>query len=191
MTRRGSWLVGVILAGLAIGAAPAQANPNLVANGGFESGNFNGWGLVGDQTFNGVTCPGAGNVPEGNCNAFFGPIGTTGGIFQDINVGAAGLPWHLFFIFESDGGLPNSFSASFGGVNLDAFPIFNVPAGITSYHFGGVTTGASERLEFLFRDDPGFLFLDGVQLVIPEPATIALLGVALAGLGFSRRRKAA
>ena len=99
MANRGSWLVGMILAGLAVGAAPVQAapNPNLVNNGGFETGDFTGWIRFRRYDFQRRAVPRS-RVRlcfEGNCDAFFGPIGTTGGIQQIINVGAAGLRWDL------------------------------------------------------------------------------------------------
>ena len=192
MTKRGSWLMGVVLAGLAVCAAPVQAGPNLLTNGGFETGSFSGWTPTGDQTFNGVQCPGPGpTVFEGNCSAFFGPVGTTGGISQSVTIGA-GLPVHILFWVLFDGGATSSFNATWDGTALDAFPLNNPPAGATLYHFGLLTAaGGSHTLAFSFRDDPGFIFLDGVEVRVPEPATIALLGAALAGLGFSRRRKTA
>jgi hypothetical protein len=191
MTKRGSWLMGVALAGLAVCVAPAQAGPNLLNNGGFETGDFTGWTGTGDTTFNGVQCPGPGaTVFQGNCSAFFGPVGTTGGISQSVNLGTPLVPVHILFWVLFDGGNPSSFNATFGGVALDAFPLNNPAAGPTLYHFGLLASG-SQTLAFSFRDDPGFIFLDGVEVRIPEPATIALLGAALAGLGFSRRRKAA
>jgi hypothetical protein len=191
MKKRGTWLMGIMLAGLAVCAAPVQAGPNLLTNGGFETGTFAGWTGTGDQTFNGVQCPGPSSVVfEGNCSAFFGPVGTTGGISQTVNLGAALVPVHILFWVQFDGGQTSSFNASFGGVNLDAFPLTNPAAGSTLYHFGLLASG-TQTLAFSFRDDPGFINLDGVEVRIPEPATIALLGAALAGLGFSRRRKTA
>jgi hypothetical protein len=58
--------------------------------------------------------------------------------------------------------------------------------------FTGTTNVANPVLSFFnLRDDPGFFFLDDVTLVVPEPATLGLLGAGIAGLFFSRRRKTA
>jgi hypothetical protein len=45
-------------------------------------------------------------------------------------------------------------------------------------------------VSFSFRDDPGALFLDAVSLSVPEPASMGLLGIGLAALFMSLRRKA-
>ncbi len=172
--------------GLAM-AAPAQAL-NLVVNGGFETGNFNGWVQLGNTGFTGVQCPGPGpTVAEGNCSAFFGPVGSVGSIAQGINLHVGQL-YLLTFAFLPDGGTPSSFSVSFGGVTL--LNLTNPAAsGYRSFSFAVLATAAAETLQFNFRDDPGFLFLDAVSLSVPEPASMGLLGMALIAMFMGLRRK--
>ena len=181
--------IGVAVIGLALGTiAPAQA-ANIVTNGSFETGDFTGWTPTGDQTYNGVQCPGPGpTVADGNCSAFFGPVGTTGGITQDLTT-VAGTLYEIEFSLNSDGGTPNSFSGSFGAVTfIDETDMANT-GGFQTFSFQVLATGTSTALTFLFRDDPGFFFLDAVSVdvaAVPAPAALVLVGAGEAPEGKRR-----
>lgn len=177
--------------GLAVGmAGPAHA-ANIVANGGFETGDFTDWVELDNFTFSDVVCPDPSFVPqptEGICEGEFGPAGLDGTLAQGLNT-VAGQTYVITFDFFSDGGTPSDFSATFGGVPLIA--LTNPPAnGYQSFSFLETATSANTTLAFSFRDDPGHLYLDNVGVSLPEPASAALLGIGLSALFLLRRRTA-
>jgi len=183
------WKTLRLLAVAIAGIAPCYAG-NIVVNGGFETGDFTGWTQTGNSSFDGVQCPGPGSaVAEGNCSAFFGPVGSIGGITQNLTT-QIGQTYLISFDFEPDGGTPSSFSALFNGNTL--YTVTNPPASAYQvFNFAAAATSTTTAIAFNFRDDPGFLFLDAVSVqAAPEPATVALVGLGIGALFFWRRRLA-
>ncbi|HZL68343.1 MAG TPA: PEP-CTERM sorting domain-containing protein, partial [Candidatus Limnocylindrales bacterium] len=90
-------------------------------------------------------------------------------------------------------GIPNFFEVQFGnaGFTLLDFP---VAFGWTQFTLTNTATSTSTLLEFTFRNDPGYWFLDNVGVntgggTTPEPGTLVLFGSGLLGIAGVVRRK--
>src|SRR5262245_60755082 len=94
-----------VLAGLCVAAA-GFASAQVVVNGGFETGDFTGWTQFGNTGFTGVQAgPFGGINPHGGqFHAFFGPVGSTGGISQVVPGTVLGGNYVLDFWLHNFGG---------------------------------------------------------------------------------------
>jgi alpha-tubulin suppressor-like RCC1 family protein len=181
LTSDGSlWGMGQSLAGqLGISSTANQNRPvqiigPIVANGGFETHDFTGWTFVG--SFSSVTTNSA-SVHSGQCGAQMGQIGSLALLSQTLNT-TPGTNYLLSFWLNSDGQVPNEFTASWNGATL--LDKTNLPAtGWTNLQFVVAAAGPSTVLQFGFRDDPGDLGFDDVSVVpLSQPA---ITGIGLAG----------
>jgi PEP-CTERM motif len=179
----------LFIAGVAVAFATPAAAQNIVTNGGFETGDFSGFTQFGNTGFAGVE---AGSASEGARSAFFGPIGSTGGISQTLAT-IAGQSYQISFDLQNDGGTPTSFEALFGSNQL--FSLTNSAAfGYTTFSTTSTAVGASTALSFSFRQDPAFFSLDNISVTavsgaVPEPATWAMMLLGFGMVGASMRRR--
>jgi hypothetical protein len=172
----------------------------LITNGGFETGNFNGWTLTGKvdltryesvcangATFGSTTC----TAQSGNWAAALGPDGPAVDLFQNVST-TAGTDYSLTFYLRNEnlGKTPNnSFDVRFGGTSLYTFTN-TANFGLTQFTIGNLlaTTGTT-RLDFVVENVPGGFFLDDVSLAaVPEPACAFLVAGSLGAFALLRRR---
>jgi hypothetical protein len=154
----------------------------LVVNGGFETGDFTGWTLIGAPSNNFV---GTDFPHSGIYDAVFGQSGSLGSLSQTLAT-TIDTPYTLSFWFAGDGDTPSEFTASIGGKLL--LDLVNPPLD-TTYHqyiYDFTATSTSTVLSFGFRDDVFFINLDDVSVVpataVPEPTSMIPLGIGMASL---------
>jgi len=196
MNTRKSRSVAGLVAAVAL-CASLGARAELVVNGGFETGTFSGWTLFGTTaTYVGVDTQ---SPQSGTYAAFFGsPVASTGGIFESLAT-VAGQAYTVSFWLKNENDVtgiatPNSFSFNWNGGAAE-LSLTNVAA--TAYHqymFTLLATSATTDLRFTFGNDPSFWDFDNVSVnlarsAVPEPGTLALLGLGAALAGLRRRNR--
>jgi len=169
-----SWLlgIGVVFAVSAIAmaqeykkGAPANVNTfpdctvvagNLVANCGFETGDFTGWIQGGDTSATGVaSCPHSGT----SC-AHMGPVFYNGTLTQGL--ATSGTCTLSFWVRNSS--TPSRFSVEWNSHTsfiLDFVPDFPYE----QFTISGLPGGAGAYLTFTFYNVPSFIDLDDVVVL--------------------------
>ena len=180
---------------LAVAALSPVAHANLVTNGGFETGNFSGW----------VTTPAASNslflvtnlFPQ--AGAFYATFGAQAATLDSISqmlVTSPGASYDISFWLRVDGGQNpnNSFEFNWDG-GVAELSLSNTPTqAYTQYTYTLTATTASTALSFGARNRPSFSRLDTIVVTelnaatVPEPTSLALVGIAALGAAASVRR---
>ena len=203
--KRARHLAATLLGALLAGPASAQ---NLVANPGFESGDFTGWTLTGetrpDHSFvsDEDTYPGWNEwLPHGGDSfAALGAIGADLSLSQTLAT-SPGESYVFTFYLGSDGEAPNELTARWNGSVV--FARTNEPetpghdlihgpaaAAYARYAFVAVATGPTTTIQLDSRNRDGWWALDDVSVTpLPEPSGLALSGAGLLAVGGCHARR--
>jgi PEP-CTERM motif len=185
--------IAAISAGALFFAGVPKAHANQLVNGSFETGDFTGWVQFGNTGFTGVSNTFSSvNPQDGNWQAFFGPVGSDGGISQSF-FDTAGVTYTASVWMYSFGGTPNDVSFSID--NIPFFAAVNIdPQPYTQYTTTFVGTGL-DIFTITQRNDPSYQLIDNASVTaVPEPATWAMMILGFVGVGllaYRRRNKSA
>jgi hypothetical protein len=185
-------LAVVCLALLGLMTPSALRADNLVANGGFETGDLTGWTQTSfSGSLFGIGTNGSG-PHSGYYAADFGAMNNNYDTISQTLATSNGTGYIVSFWLANssgDGGGGTDFQVLWNGTSLDDIAI-TAAFGYTEYTFYVMGTG-SDTLSFEGYNGPGWTSLDDVSVdVTPEPSSIYLLGTALLVMcGLVMRRK--
>jgi len=195
-----------LLVAAALSCGPA-ATAQIVTNGGFESGSFNGWTLDSSSLFacvgSSVACVGAFGLDvdpgpySGSYAAYLGGSGGTGAgddLLSQTVITTAGQGYYLTFYLAAPTyqgmGVPNSFAVEWDG---NVIATLTDLTNTTYQEFSFWVSGSGSDLLGFDSDNMNSAFvLDDVSVTsAPEPSALALFAVGMLGVGAAvRRRKA-
>lgn len=177
------YVIAALLLLMLAGVSTSHAT-ELVVNGDFENG-MTGWSAPPQVV--------ALHLPyAGAYSAAFLAAGQLASITQVLST-TEGHQYDLRYYLYSDGELPNQFVATVGGI--DFFNQGNIPfQDYTLYDYKFTANSNSTNLSFSGYDNSGALLLDSVSVTdcgapVPEPGTLALFGLGMAGFVFYSKRR--
>jgi len=181
-------LLAAAVAALAIAAGGAQA-ANLIVNGSFETGDFTGWTLTGDNEFTSVYGAFGGINPEdGAYQSLWGSVSAESAMSQTFT-DVSGDRYLASVWMASQGGAPSNF-----GVTLDGVTRINVgpvnAQGYKDYTFNFIGTGLDTLLIY-DQNKPDYNLVDNVSVTsttaVPEPAAWGLMLIGFGSIGAALR----
>jgi hypothetical protein len=197
----------LLCAGLAF-SAPSQAATQLITNGGFETGDYSGWQLTGDESagdgtpvgfHNGVAASGQSidgeapiNAHSGNDYFYFGNAYSDATLTQSINTTAGQKYDFSFYVDVLPGATPNDLNVKFG--NDTVYSGQNLTTnGWQLFNYQVAATGPTTTVSFGAYNNPTNNFLDDVSVIkaVPEASTMVTFAMLLAAgsLMLIRRRR--